>query len=87
MRGIKLKHGVVFMKRDLITVRYADGKWEISKIDLDVLEWDLKTEPLDSYSEVYESDIKAMGDDVYNEMVALFDKIDNLLNGKRADKN
>ena len=71
MRGIKLKHGVVFMKRDLITIRYANGKWETSKIDLDVLEWDLRTESPDSYCEVDEADIKAMGDDVYNEMVAL----------------
>ena len=79
MRGIKLKHGVVFMKKDLITIKFANGKWCVSNVSLDVLEWDLRTEPLDSYVDVGESDIKAMGDDVYNEMIALFDKIDKTL--------
>ena len=86
MRGIKMKHGVVFMKRGLSTLKFVNGKWKISNIDLNVLEWDLRTEPPDSYHEFYEEDVMAMGKEVHSQMIELFEKIENVLSGTPLKK-
>ena len=69
MRGIKLKHGVTFVEVDGVTVRIkSDGACELSPIMLPSLEWDLRTEPPNSWDYVYDSDIKALGEDVLRQI-------------------
>ena len=58
MKGIRLKHGVAFVEHEGITVRInADGNCDISPIMLPSLEWDLRTEPPDTWTYILESDI------------------------------
>ena len=74
MRAMKLKHGVVFAERDGITLRFLHGKWEISPIAYDALEWDLRGDGPDAYEYFTESDLRGLGDAEWAEMNALFDK-------------
>ena len=58
MRGIRLRHGVSFVECDGVTLRIkSDGICELSPITLSVLEWDLRTEPPDTWDYIFESDI------------------------------
>ena len=58
MRGIRLRHGVSFVECDGVTLRIkADGICELSPITLSVLEWDLRTEPPDTWDYIFESDL------------------------------
>ena len=63
MRGIKLNHGVSFIEYDGVTIRInADGTCELSRILLPSLEWDLRTEPPESWDYIYDSDIDSLGE-------------------------
>lgn len=79
MHGIELKSGAIFVSDGTFTLKYNNGKWEISKIDYAVLEWELGRDNPNGYEYIFESDIKNMGEEVYGEMVALFKKIYNTL--------
>ena len=58
MRGIRLRHGVTFIEYDGVTIRIkADGICELSPITLPALEWDLRTEPPDTWDYIFESDL------------------------------
>ena len=58
MRGIRLSHGVSFVECDGVTLRIkADGICELSPITLSALEWDLRTEPPDTWDYIFESDL------------------------------
>ena len=58
MRGIRLRHGVSFVECDGVTLRIkADGICELSPITLPALEWDLRTEPPDTWDYIFESDL------------------------------
>ena len=58
MRGIRLRHGVSFVECDGVTIRIkADGTCELSPITLSALEWDLRTEPPDTWDYIFESDL------------------------------
>lgn len=58
MRGIRLRHGVSFVECDGVTLRIkSDGICELSPITLSVLEWDLRTEPPDTWDYIFESDL------------------------------
>ncbi len=64
MRGIKLKHGVSFIEYDGVTIRInADGTCELSRILLPSLEWDLRTEPPETWDYIYDEDIALLGAD------------------------
>lgn len=58
MRGIRLRHGVSFVECDGVTLRIkADGICDLSPITLPALEWDLRTEPPDTWDYIFESDL------------------------------
>jgi hypothetical protein len=58
MRGIRLSHGVSFVECDGVTLRIkADGICDLSPITLPALEWDLRTEPPDTWDYIFESDL------------------------------
>jgi hypothetical protein len=62
MRGIKLRHGVAFVEHDGVTVRIrADGTCELSPVQLPVLEWDLRTEPPESWTYITEAELDDYG--------------------------
>lgn len=70
MKCIKLSHGTIFVKHDNVTVRITkDGKCELSPIMFSVLEWDLRTENPDSWWYLYECDIRAMDNNIYQQVV------------------
>ena len=50
--------GVTFVECDGVTVRInADGKGGLSPIMFPVLEWDLRTEPPETWEYIFESDL------------------------------
>ena len=58
MRGIRLSRGVTFVEQDGVTVRIkADGTCGLSPIMLPSLEWDLRTEPPETWEYIFESDL------------------------------
>ena len=64
MRGIKLNHGVSFIEYDGVTIRInADGTCVLSRILLPSLEWDLRTEPPETWDYIYDEDIASFGAD------------------------
>ena len=75
MRGIKLSHGVAFVEYDGVTIRInADGKCELSPILLMSLEWDLRAEPLESWTYISDSDVDAYGEDTRKQIKDLVAK-------------
>ena len=79
MKGIKIHGGALFVKRGLITLKLHNGKWGPSPIMLEVLEWDLRTEPPDSYDILYDGDLIALGDGIYEAANEEFDRLDKLI--------
>ena len=79
MRGIKLQHGVAFVEYDGVTVRInADGTCDLSPILLPALEWDLRTEPPQTWTYITDSDIDTFGNDTRQQIeriVATFHEI------------
>ena len=63
MKGIKIHGGALFVKRGLITLKLHKGKWEPSPIMMEVLEWDLRTEPPETWDYIYDEDIASFGAD------------------------
>ena len=58
MKGIKLSHGAVFVYDGLFTVKLSKtGECGPSPIAYPVLEWDLRTEPPDTWDYIFESDL------------------------------
>lgn len=76
MRGIKLKHGVIFVEYDGITVRVnTDGKCELSPVILSVLEWDLRCEPPQTWMYISDADIDSLGNDVRQQIIDIVTKV------------
>ena len=64
MRGIKLSHGVYFVEYKGVTIRINQNLiCEISPILLSSLEWDLRTEPPETWDYIYDEDIASFGAD------------------------
>ena len=75
IRGIKINGGATFVKYGGYTFRLnTDMTWTVSPIQYEVLEWDLRTEPPDSYDSVYEADIRGMGNGVYEGLINIYNK-------------
>ena len=65
MRGIKLKHGVIFVEHSGVTIRInADHTCELSPILLPSLEWSLQSEPPSSWDYLTQSDFDAFGTEI-----------------------
>ena len=58
MRGIRLNWGVTFVEYDGVPIRInADGTCGLSPIMFPALEWDLRTEPPETWEYIFESDL------------------------------
>jgi hypothetical protein len=80
MKGIRLSHGVIFATDGLITVRLSkSGECEVSPIEYEVLEWDLRTEPPEKWEYVSEAELRALPDGAYDRIAAVFDKVRKLI--------
>ena len=80
MRGIKLRHGTAFVEHEGVTVRIrADGKCELSPILFRSLEWDLRTEPQDSWEYLSDSDIDGYGADTRKQIESIVAKVHRVI--------
>ena len=83
MRGIKLKHGVIFLEIDGVSIKIkANGEVGLSPVLFDTIEWDLRTEPPSEWEYVTEGDIRGMGDGIYEAAKAKADAVNETL-GRR----
>ena len=70
MRGILLSHGVLFVECGLITVKVSkSGKCGVSPIMFGTLEWDLRTEPPNTWDYVSEAYIRSLDGGVYDKIM------------------
>ena len=77
MRGIRLRHGVSFVECDGVTIRIkADGTCELSPITLSALEWDLRTEPPNTWDYIFESDLS---EDIREKIQCIVEKYRGIL--------
>ena len=80
MKGIRLSNGAIFVSDGLITVKLSkDGECGASPIAYEVLEWDLRTEPPNSWEYVSEAELRALPDGAYDRIAAVFDKARKLI--------
>ncbi|MBQ9746908.1 MAG: hypothetical protein IJW21_08825 [Clostridia bacterium] len=80
MKGICLSHGVVFVTDGDYTVRLLpSGECEASPISYNSLEWDLRTEPPDTWDYIWESEIRALPDGGFEKISAALEKIHKLV--------
>ena len=80
MKGIKLSHGAVFVYDGLFTVKLSrSGECGPSPVTYPVLEWDLRTEPPDSWEYLTEGDIRGLADGGYDKIFAAIEKIHKTL--------
>ena len=80
MKGIKLSHGVIFVTDGTYTVRLSkDGTCGVSPILYENLEWDLKTEPPETYEYLTNGDIVNLPDSGYEKIEKVFQEIYEVL--------
>lgn len=80
MRGIRLSHGVSFIEHDGVTVRIkADGTCGLSPIMLPALEWDLRTEPPETWDYISDSDVDSYGKDTRDQLERIVQKYREVL--------
>lgn len=80
MKGIRLSNGEIFVSDGLITVKLSkDGECGASPIAYEVLEWDLRTEPPNSWEYVSEAELRALDDGGYDKICATIKYIRNTL--------
>ena len=80
MKGIKLSHGAIFVTDGIHTVRLLkDGRCGISPILYDNVEWDLKTEPPETYEYLTSGDIENLPDGGYEKIKKVFLEIYKVL--------
>lgn len=80
MRGIKIKNGATFVQYNGITYRLSsDMEWGVSPVLYESLEWELRTEPPHTYDYIGEADIKALGNGVYEALLAMAERFDAIL--------
>ena len=80
MRGIKLRHGVSFVEVDGITIRISkDGTCKLSQILLPSLEWDLRTEPPETWDYISEAEIASYGENTLRQIEAIVTKFNKII--------
>ena len=80
MRGIRLRHGVSFVEIDGITIRISkDGSCELSPILLPSLEWDLRTEPPETWDYISKSEIAAYAENTFRQIEAIVTKFNKII--------
>ena len=75
MKGIQIIGGAAFVEHEGITVRILNGKCTLSPILLPSLEWDLRTEPPHTWDYLWEGDIRALGEDVFAEILRIVNEV------------
>lgn len=75
MRGIRLTHGATFVEHHGVTVRISKGKCELSPVLFPSLEWDLRTEPPDTWEYLTDGDIRGLGEEIFSEIVRIADEV------------
>jgi hypothetical protein len=81
MKGIRLSHGTVFVTDGNFTVRLlANGECGASPIMYSSLEWELRTEPENTWDYIYESEIRALPCGGFEKIQAAFSNIYKTLN-------
>ena len=76
MRGIRIEKGATFIETDGVTVRISrDGRCELSPVLFSSLEWELRTEPPESWSYITAGDIDAQTHAEIRELVDYVNKI------------
>ena len=80
MKGIRLSHGTVFATDGLTTARLLkSGECGVSPIAYEVLEWDLRTEPPESWEYVSEAELRELPDGGYERLLAVFEDVKKIL--------
>ena len=80
MKGIRLSHGTVFAYDGRTTVRLLkSGECGVSPIAYEVMEWDLRTEPPESWEYVSEAELRELPDGGYEKLVAVFESVRKIL--------
>ena len=80
MRGISVKNGACFVEVDGITVKISrSGECELSPINFNTLEWDLRTEPPDEWDYLYAGDIEMLGENVIKDINDIVNKFKSVL--------
>ena len=78
MQGIKLSHGTIFITDGLITVRVKkSGEVGLSPVTYHNLEWDLKTEPPDTWDYLTQGEIESLPE--FEKINALFEEVRKML--------
>ena len=80
MKGIRLSHGAIFVTDGTHTVRLLpSGKCTVSPISYATLEWDLRTEPPESWDYVLEGELRSLPNGAYEKILAVFDGLYDVL--------
>ena len=83
MKGIVLSFGTVFVTDGIHTLRKTKTTdWQISPVSYQSIEWDLRTEPPDTWDYLTESDVIALPDGGYEKILALLEKLEAKSGGK-----
>lgn len=81
MIGIQITGGALFVEHEGVTVRVSkNGKCEVSPVLFRSLEWELRTEPPNRWDYLYEHQIQALPGCVYEQVLAVVDRVHTLLN-------
>lgn len=80
MKGIRLSHGTIFVKDGITTVRLLkSGECGISPISYEVVEWDLRTEPPETWEYISEEEIRALPDGAYEKIAKVIEDVERTL--------
>lgn len=86
LKGIRLSHGAVFVTDGLHTVRLLpSGECGTSPILYGSLEWNLRTEPPETWDYVCEHELRSLPNGGYEKICAAFEKTRKTLGGSSAD--
>ena len=81
MKAIKLSHGVIFVKKDGVTVKVMpNGEVGLSPILFESLEWDLRTENPSTWEYLLQSDILGLGKQTVEKINQVVDHFNKTLN-------
>ena len=76
MKGIAYPFGTIFVTDGRYTLRKTKRTdWQISPVSFSSIEWDLRTEPPDTWTYLTEEEIKDIPDGGYEKILALFEDI------------
>ncbi len=79
MKGIRLNHGATFVEYKGVPVRISqDGECTLSPVLFSSLEWELRTEPPHTWEYITDGDIRAMGDEIFKNILGIVEKYNSV---------